>query len=115
MIRLRPQKDILDAPSKHLLDNAAATSSGGVRLGGGGEVVELLGSDGETSDYQRSTPSPRDTDSRINELGREDCLSVMFRYLMTIHINRSGYLSVNYECLSFYLMHWYGQRLFVLS
>lgn len=28
-----------------------------------------LGSDGETSDYQRSTPSPQDSDQRITELG----------------------------------------------
>ena len=32
---------------------------------------ETLGSDGETSDYQRSTPSPRDGDSGIQELLRE--------------------------------------------
>ena len=30
-----------------------------------------LGSDGETSDYQRSTPSPRDGNSRIPELSTE--------------------------------------------
>jgi len=29
---------------------------------------ETLGSDGETSDYQRSTPSPRDGDTGIPEL-----------------------------------------------
>ena len=28
-----------------------------------------LGSDGETSDYQRSTPSPQDSEQRITELG----------------------------------------------
>ena len=28
-----------------------------------------LGSDGETSDYQRSTPSPQDASARITELG----------------------------------------------
>lgn len=28
-----------------------------------------LGSDGETSDYQRSTPSPQDAAARITELG----------------------------------------------
>jgi len=33
-----------------------------------------LGSDGETSDYQRSTPSPRDSAQRITELGSEGCL-----------------------------------------
>ena len=27
-----------------------------------------LGSDGETSDYQRSTPSPQDSNARITEL-----------------------------------------------
>ena len=32
------------------------------------DMKESLGSDGETSDYQRSTPSPReDTDQRIKE------------------------------------------------
>ena len=34
-----------------------------------GEETGLgLGSDGETSDYQRSTPSPGDTNDRITEV-----------------------------------------------
>ena len=32
-----------------------------------------LGSDGETSDYQRSTPSPQDAATRITELGEGEC------------------------------------------
>ena len=32
-----------------------------------------LGSDGETSDYQRSTPSPQDASARITELGEGEC------------------------------------------
>ena len=34
-----------------------------------------LGSDGETSDYQRSTPSPQDSDQRITELGEGENMS----------------------------------------
>ena len=33
------------------------------------------GSDGETSDYQRSTPSPRDADDMVLELNSEGWLS----------------------------------------
>ncbi len=36
-----------------------------------GKEKESLGSDGETSDYQRSTPSPRDGNSRIPDLATE--------------------------------------------
>ena len=46
--------------------------SGVVVVGSNNKEKESnLGSDGETSDYQRSTPSPRDGNSRIPELSTE--------------------------------------------
>ena len=61
------------------------SSKGGSGNGGPGLLKEDLGplregsmgpglregSDGETSDYQRSTPSPRDADDMVNELNSE--------------------------------------------
>lgn len=52
------------------------TSKGGPGNGGPGLLKEDLGplregSDGETSDYQRSTPSPRDADDMVLELNSE--------------------------------------------
>ena len=38
-----------------------------------------LGSDGETSDYQRSTPSPQDSEQRITELGEGENTSRLSR------------------------------------
>ena len=62
MIRLQPREKplgLLD-PTSRIIESPSHHMEKG---------QELLGSDGETSDYQRSTPSPRDTDSRITELG----------------------------------------------
>ena len=39
------------------------------------------GSDGETSDYQRSTPSPRDADDMVMELNSEGGFLIIIRYL----------------------------------
>ena len=53
-------------------------SKGGPENGGPGLLKEdrlgpglREGSDGETSDYQRSTPSPRDADDMVMELNSE--------------------------------------------
>ena len=37
-----------------------------------------LGSDGETSDYQRSTPSPGDSNDRITEVTEGERLSEIY-------------------------------------
>ena len=61
-------------------------SKGGPGNGGPGLLKEDLGplregSDGETSDYQRSTPSPRDADDMVMELNSEGGFLIIIRYL----------------------------------
>ena len=61
-------------------------SKGGPGNGGPGLLKEDLGplregSDGETSDYQRSTPSPRDADDMVMELNSEGGFLITIRYL----------------------------------
>ena len=42
-----------------------------------------LGSDGETSDYQRSTPSPGDSNDRITEVTEGETLSEIYYKFIT--------------------------------
>ena len=60
-----------------MLSSKGPGNGPGPMSGGPGLLKEDLGpglregSDGETSDYQRSTPSPRDADDMVMELNSE--------------------------------------------
>ena len=47
-----------------------------------------LGSDGETSDYQRSTPSPGDSNDRITEVTEGETLSEIYYKFITFYYFR---------------------------
>ena len=78
-------------------------SKGGPGNGGPGLLKEDLGplregSDGETSDYQRSTPSPRDADDMVMELNSEGGFLIIVLYLrLCIFCQRSNQYSPHFQ------------------